>query len=260
MGIVNCTPDSFSDGGLHPSAEAAVAHGLRLWAEGADWLDVGGESTRPGAHEVDEGEEIDRVVPVIAALHAALPTAVISVDTRKPAVAAAALAAGAAVVNDVEAARRPGMAACVASAGAGLVLMHLRGQPASMQLHTGYDDVVGEVELFLAERARAVISAGVNPQRIVVDAGLGFGKSLDANPALIAATARLRGIGFPVMVGASRKRFVGELSGVERPSERGAGSIGAALAALSAGADLLRVHDVAATIQAARVYVACRHA
>ena len=260
MGIVNVTPDSFSDGGRHAEAGAAVAHGVALWSEGADWLDVGGESTRPGAEPVPVDEELRRVVPVIAGLRAAVPDAVLSIDTRRAAVAEAALGAGASVVNDVSACADPAMAGVVARAGAWLVLMHMRGDPSTMQQHTDYADLVGEVGAHLAERAAWAVDQGVRPERIVLDAGLGFGKALADNPRLIAATPALRALGFPVMVGASRKRFIGALTGVQDASARVFGSVGAACAAMAAGADILRVHDVAATIQALRVMRACEHA
>lgn len=257
MGIVNVTPDSFSDGGAHGDAAGAVAHGVALWGEGADLLDVGGESTRPGAAPVAVADEIARVVPVIEGLRRACPDAVISVDTRRTAVARAALAAGAAIVNDVAAARDEGMAGLVASQGAGLVLMHMRGEPGTMQHDTRYDDLIGEVSAFLRERLAAVEAAGVARSRVVLDAGLGFGKSMADNPTLISSTSAFATIGCPVLVGASRKRFIGALCGVERPRDRVAGSLGAACAAAQAGARILRVHDVAATIQALRVFLAC---
>lgn len=235
----------------------AIAHGVALVAEGADWLDVGGESTRPGAMEVPVDEELRRVVPVIAGLRARLPAVPISVDTRRAAVAEAALAAGAGVVNDVSAGADPAMAPLVARAGAELVLMHMRGVPATMQQDTRYDDVVGEVCSWLAARAAAVEAAGVPRARILLDPGLGFGKAPGDNPRLVAAVPRLRALGYRVLIGASRKRFIGQLTGVAEASERVYGSVGAALAAASLGADVVRVHDVRATIQAWRVYRAC---
>jgi dihydropteroate synthase len=257
VGIVNVTPDSFSDGGRFVGTADAIEHGVRLWEEGADWLDVGGESTRPGAAPVDPDDELLRVVPVIAGLAARLPDAVISVDTRRAAVAAAALEAGASVVNDVSAGGDRAMLPLVAARGARIVLMHHRGTPETMQTLTHYEDLVGDVARYLSERARAATVAGVPRGRVILDPGLGFAKSSDDNPRLIAAVPRLRELGLPVLIGASRKGFVGRLTGVGQAAERVHGSVGAALAAASRGADLLRVHDVAATIQALRVYRAC---
>lgn len=256
MGIVNVTPDSFSDGGRYLDVDAAVAHGLRLLDEGADCLDVGGESTRPGAAPVGADEERRRVVPVVEALCAARPGVRVSVDTSKPEVARAAIAAGASVVNDVRALRAPGMAELCAEAGVDVVLMHLRGEPRTMQVDTRYDDLVGEVTAFLRERVDAVVGAGIAPERVVLDPGIGFGKAWLDNPRLIAAVPRLRELGHRVLVGASRKRFIGHLTGVERAEARVHGSVGAALAAARFGADILRVHDVAATRKALVVYQA----
>lgn len=256
-GILNVTPDSFSDGGRFDRVEAAVAHARELWDEGADWLDVGGESTRPGAEPVPADVEIGRVVPVIAALRTAVPDVVVSIDTQKAEVAEAALDAGATVVNDVSACADPAMAPLVAERGAWVILMHMRGDPRTMQRDTTYTDLVEEVAHHLTARVAAVTAAGVAPERIVLDPGVGFGKALGDNPALIAATQRFRALGHPVMIGASRKRFIGELTGVTAAGDRVHGSVGAALAAMLAGADLLRVHDVGATIQALRVARAC---
>ncbi len=255
LGIVNVTPDSFSDGGRFLDPGRAVQHGLSLVAEGADGLDVGGESTRPGAEPVSEDAEISRVVPVIAALRRALPSGWLSVDTRHAVVAEAALDAGADTVNDVSGLADPAMLPTVARHGAGLVVMHMRGVPATMQSDTRYDDLVGEVAGFLAERAAAARAAGV--RRLWVDPGLGFGKAFDDNSTLIRAVSRLREIA-PVLIGASRKRFIGEIIGEPDASARVFGSIGAALAASLAGADVLRVHDVLATRQALSVFERCR--
>ncbi len=257
MGIVNVTPDSFSDGGRFLGVEQAVAHGMGLASEGADWLDIGGESTRPGAARVSADVEAARVVPVIRALHAALPDLVLSVDTSKASVADAALEAGAVVVNDVTAARDPRMLSVVAERGASLVLMHMRGDPVSMQQDTHYDDVVLEVVSFLSARLAAALAAGVRADGIWLDPGVGFGKAPADNPRLIAAVTRLEALCQPVLIGASRKRFIGQLTGVERASERVHGSVGAALAAAHHGADVLRVHDVSATIEALCVFRAC---
>ncbi|MCO4743565.1 MAG: dihydropteroate synthase [Proteobacteria bacterium] len=260
MGIVNVTPDSFSDGGVYNSVRAAVAHGHRLFEEGAQWLDVGGESTRPGAEPVSPSEEMRRVVPVIEGLVSAVPNAIVSVDTRRAVVAEAALNAGARIVNDVSALDDPPMAELVASRGAQVVLMHMRGQPKTMQQKTQYVDLMGEIETHLLERARRLEVMGMARDRIVLDPGVGFGKALEANPSLIAAVPRLRGHGYRVLIGASRKRFIGALTGVGVASERVHGSVGAALAAAARGADILRVHDVAATRQALQVFMAVEHA
>lgn len=257
VAVLNVTPDSFSDGGRFLDVDAAVAQGLRLWDEGADWLDVGGESTRPGAAPVSPDDELARVLPVLRALRARLPEVTLSIDTRRAAVARAALDAGATVVNDVSACADEGMAELVAARGARVVLMHSRGEPDTMQSLTTYGDLVDEVCAALAERAAAVIAAGVPAHAIALDPGLGFAKRPLDNPKLIAAVPRLAALGFPVFIGASRKRFIGELTGVTDPAERVYGSIGAAIAAVSKGAHLIRVHDVSATIQAIRTWRAC---
>jgi dihydropteroate synthase len=257
QGIVNVTPDSFSDGGAYLAVASAVAHGVALWAEGADWLDVGGESTRPGADEVPAEVERARVVPVLEGLRRALPGAVLSVDTRKATVAEAALAAGASVVNDVSGFGDPAMGEVVAAAGAHWVLMHARGTPATMQHDTRYDDLEGEVIASLAAAAERAVGAGVPRDRLLLDPGLGFGKAPADNPRLVAALPRLRALGLPVLVGASRKRFIGEITGVAAPSERVHGSVGAALAAAAQGAAVVRVHDVRATVEALAVFAAC---
>jgi dihydropteroate synthase len=257
MGVLNATPDSFSDGGLHAPSAQALAHAARMLAEGADWVDIGGESTRPGAEPVSPEVERARVIPVIQAIHARWPSAIISVDTRHADTAEQALLAGARVVNDVSALGDPRMASVVAAYGARVVLMHMRGEPSSMQDDTRYDDLVGEVRSFLARRAERAEAAGVLPERILLDPGVGFGKATTDNPRLIAeGVPALKGLGYPVVIGASRKRFIGLLSGVDRPADRVAGSIGAALAAVSVGADVVRVHDVAATVHALAVFLA----
>jgi dihydropteroate synthase len=250
MGIVNVTPDSFSDGGMFGDAAAAVKHGLRLLEEGADVLDVGGESTRPGSDPVDEREERDRVVPVIEGLRREAPEAVLSVDTRKAAVAAHALGAGADVVNDVGAGADPAMFESVAAAGAGMVLMHMQGDPKTMQEAPAYQDVVAEVHSFLSERVEAAVAAGVGRDRLAIDPGIGFGKDLGHNLELLRSIGSLRHLGVPVVVGASRKRFVGELSGVEDPSDRLEGSLAAAVWCATQGVEIVRVHDVGATVRA----------
>jgi len=250
MGIVNVTPDSFSDGGRYLDADAAVAHGRELFAGGADIVDVGGESTRPGAASVCATEEKARILPVIEAL--AGDGARVSVDTSKAEVAAAALAAGAGIVNDVSALTDPEMAAVCADGRCGLILMHMKGTPRTMQDDPTYDDVVTEVCEFLAERLERAITAGIEVERVWLDPGIGFGKTVDHNLELIARIDRVADLGRPVVVGASRKNFIGVLTG--RPvEERLGGSIAAGLAAVAGGAGILRVHDVAATVEALRV-------
>ena len=255
MGIVNVTPDSFSDGNRHATPDAAVAHGLRLAEEGADLLDVGGESTRPGADEVPLEEELRRVVPVVARLvrETALP---VSVDTSKPDVMRAAVEAGAGMVNDVYGLRREGALDAAAALGVPVVLMHMLGEPRTMQDDPRYDDVVAEVHRFLAERIFAAEMAGIAKQRIVVDPGFGFGKTREHNLALLAQLERFTELGVPVLAGLSRKRTIGELTGRGEPRERVHGSVAAALIAAQRGARLLRVHDVAATVDALKVWAA----
>lgn len=254
LGVVNATPDSFSDGGRQGSE--AVDHALRLLDEGAWAVDVGGESTRPGAASVDVEEELARVVPVIRGVRKARPGAVVSVDTRRAAVARRAIEAGAGWVNDVSAGADPQMADVVREAGVGWMLMHMRGQPATMQADTRYDDLVGEVVAWLAAAVAAAVDRGVPRGALMVDPGLGFGKAMEDNPALIAAVPRLSEVA-PVVIGASRKAFIGRLTGVAVASERVHGSVGAALAAAALGAAAVRVHDVAATRQALVVFEAC---
>ena len=253
MGIVNVTPDSFSDGGAHFDVEAAVAHGLRLAAEGADVLDVGGESTRPGADAVPAEEELRRVVPVVERL-AAETSLPISVDTSKPEVMRAAVAVGAGMINDVYALRREGALEAAAELGVPVVLMHMLGEPRSMQDAPEYDDVAGEVHRFLAERIFAAEMAGIGKKRIVVDPGFGFGKTTQHNLQLLARLERFTELGVPVLAGLSRKRTIGELTGRAAPAERLHGSVAAHLVAAQRGAKLLRVHDVAATVDALRVW------
>ena len=253
MGIVNVTPDSFSDGGAHASTDAAVAHGLALAAQGADILDVGGESTRPGAAPVPLEEELRRVVPVIERLarETALP---VSVDTRKPEVMRAAVQAGAGMVNDVGALRGDGALETAAALGVPVVLMHMLGEPGSMQDDPRYDDVVAEVHRFLAERIFAAELAGIARKNIVVDPGFGFGKTTGHNVLLLAGLERFAELGVPLLAGLSRKRSIGELTGRAVPRERVAGSVAAHLIAAQRGARILRVHDVAATVDALKVW------
>jgi dihydropteroate synthase len=246
MGIVNVTPDSFSDGGRFLAPDDAIAHGLRLVAEGADLLDVGGESTRPGSDPVRADVELARVLPVIEAL-AARAGVPISIDTTKASVARAALAAGASMVNDVSAFRGdPDMAAVVAEAGVAVCLMHMLGRPKTMQDDPRYDDVVSEVAAFLAERARAAEAAGVDRACICVDPGFGFGKTADHNLALLRRLDAIAAVGYPVLVGVSRKRFVGALARSERfdDAARVAGTVAANVAAFARGGWMFRVHDV----------------
>ena len=253
MGIVNITPDSFSDGGAHFDAGAAIAHGLRLAEEGADILDVGGESTRPGSQEVTVEEELRRVVPVIEGL-ARETTLPISIDTSKPEVMRAAVAAGAGMLNDVYGLRREGALDAAAELAMPVVLMHMLGEPRLMQAAPEYDDVVGEVHRFLAERMFAAEMAGIARKNIVVDPGFGFGKTTVHNLQLLAQLRRFTELGVPVLAGLSRKRSIGELTGRSEPRERVAGSVAAHLVAAQQGAALLRVHDVAATVDALKVW------
>ena len=253
MGVVNVTPDSFSDGAMFATAEDAVAHGARLVDEGADIVDVGGESTRPGSDPVEVDEELQRVVPVIEGLAKARPGTPISVDTRKPEVARAALDAGASVVNDIAGGRNSALLETVSRTGAGVVLMHMLGEPKTMQDDPRYDDVVAEVHEFLRERIEAAVFAGVPEERVCIDPGIGFGKTVDHNLALLRAVPALRMLGAAVMVGASRKGFIGTLTGVDDPAARLEGSLAVAVLAAAHGADLVRVHDVAATVRALKV-------
>ena len=253
MGIVNVTPDSFSDGGAHDNVDTAVAHGLRLAAEGADILDVGGESTRPGAEPVGVEEELRRVIPVIERLARECPLP-ISVDSSKPEVMRAAVAAGAGMLNDVHALRGEGALDAAASLATPVVLMHMQGEPRSMQAEPHYEDVVSEVFRFLAERIFAAEMAGIDKKRIVVDPGFGFGKNRDHNLALLAQLRRFEELGVPVLAGLSRKKTIGELTGRSDPRERVHGSVTAHLIAAQHGARLLRVHDVAATVDALQVW------
>jgi dihydropteroate synthase len=253
MGIVNVTPDSFSDGGLYDSAEAAIAHAAELAGAGAAIVDIGGESTRPGSDAVEAREEAARVIPVIKGV-AGLP-AVISVDTRKASVARAAAEAGAKILNDVSALTydaRNGQVA--AETGMSVVLMHAQGEPKTMQDNPRYEDVVLEVFDYLENRIAAARQAGIAPSRIAADPGLGFGKTLDHNLALLAHTSLFHGLGVPLLIGASRKRFIDGLVGGAEPRSREPGSYAAAIAAASQGVQILRVHDVAGTRQALEVW------
>lgn len=253
MGIVNVTPDSFSDGGRHDAPEAAIAHARRLVADGADLLDIGGESTRPGSLEIDAGTQCARVLPVISA--AAEEGVRCAVDTRNAVVMQAAVAAGAAMVNDVSAlGHDPGAADLVAGLDVPVVLMHMRGDPRTMRDRIVYDDLIVEVVEELAVRIDTAVAAGIARDRLLIDPGFGFAKNEAQNFALLKGMAALHALGLPILAGLSRKSFVGAASGVSQADQRQAGSIAAALAAASAGAHILRVHDVAETVQALKVW------
>lgn len=254
IGILNVTPDSFSDGGEFFDPEAAATRALEMLDEGADVVDVGGESTRPGSDPVSAAEEVRRVVPVVREILARRPEAVISVDTYRAGTAEAALGAGARIVNDVTALRGdPRAAAVVAEAGCPVVLMHMKGEPKTMQERPFYEDVVGEVRDFLAARAEDAVAAGVEPGNIIVDPGIGFGKTLEHNLELLRNLDAIVALGFPVLVGASRKRFIGTITGVERAADRVSGTLAANVLALEKGASLFRVHDVRANREALAV-------
>jgi dihydropteroate synthase len=243
MGVVNVTPDSFSDGGEWLDRDAAIAHGRELVGQGAQILDVGGESTRPGAEPVTEAEELRRVVGVLEGLADA--GARLSIDTSKAAVAAAALDAGATIVNDVTALRGdPAMAALIAERGCDCILMHMLGEPRTMQRDPAYDDVVGEVGAFLTERLRHAVSQGIDEQRVWLDPGIGFGKTIDHNLELLQRLDELVALGRPLVVGTSRKAFLGTITG-RGPQQRVAGTIATNVLALARGASVFRVHDVA---------------
>jgi dihydropteroate synthase len=257
MGVVNVTPDSFSDGGELPDAAAAVARAERLAAAGAAILDVGGESTRPGADPVPADEELRRVVPVVAGIAERVPAAAISVDTTKVAVARAALDAGARVVNDVSAFRfEPELAGLVAGAGADCCLMHMLGEPRTMQRDPRYEDVVSDVKAFLEERLAFAVREGIAEERVWLDPGIGFGKTVAHNLELLRRLDEIVAIGRPVAIGVSRKSFIGRLTGREDPHERVAGTIAANAIAYERGAAIFRVHDVRDAVDALRVAAA----
>jgi len=255
MGVVNVTPDSFSDGGRFLDGAAAIAQARRLLAEGADLLDIGGESTRPGAAPVSLDEERRRVLPVLEALVG--DGAAVSVDTQKPELMREAIVCGAAMINDVNGFEAPGALEAVAGSEAGLCIMHKQGTPQSMQSQPAYEDVVAEVAAYLGSRAAAAVAAGVVGGRIVIDPGFGFGKTLEHNLALLRGFEDLVAAGWPVLAGLSRKSMIGALTGRE-VGERLAGSLAAALMAAGRGAKILRVHDVAATRDALAVWSAVR--
>lgn len=266
MGVVNVTPDSFSDGGRYARPDAALAHALQLVADGADWLDVGGESTRPGADPVAEAEEIDRVIPLIEALRreTAVP---VSIDTMKPGVARAAVAAGAAMWNDIaaltwgEGAAGEDGPALAAGLGCQVALMHMQGEPRTMQAAPHYSDVLAEVCAFLTARAAAAMAAGVPRERIWLDPGIGFGKGQAHNLALLSGLDRVVALGFPVLLGVSRKAFIRRIDPLAvSPRERLGGSLAAALAGARAGVAMVRAHDVRETVQALAVQAAIAEA
>lgn len=256
MGIVNVTPDSFSDGGRFFGTKDAIAQGLKLREDGADLVDVGGESTRPGSEPLALDEELGRVMPVLEAL--VREGVAVSVDTMKPGVMRAAIDAGCAVVNDVNAFRAPGAVEAVADAGVGVVAMHMQGTPQTMQNAPQYDDVVREVAGFLRARALALEGAGVEASRIALDPGFGFGKTLEHNRRLFQALPMLAAMGYALLVGVSRKRMIADLTGGRPVGERAAGSVAAALLAAQNGASVLRVHDVRETVDALNVWMALR--
>jgi dihydropteroate synthase len=257
VGVLNVTPDSFSDGGRFLDPGAAAEHALRLASEGADLVDVGGESTRPGAPEVSEEEELGRVIPVLAMLARSRFPVPISIDTSKAAVARAALDAGAALVNDVRALADPEMARVVAAAGAPVVLMHMRGTPRDMRDRASYLDVVGEVRAELVSAMGRAEEAGVRRERIILDPGIGFAKTAEQSVEVLARLPEFLSIGRPLLVGPSRKSFIGAITGAG-PDERLSGTLAAVTAAVLGGATFIRVHDVAASRQAARVAAALR--
>ena len=256
MGVVNVTPDSFSDGGAHAATQAAIDHGFRLEEEGANILDIGGESTRPGAQPITVDEELARVLPVIEGL-AGKTQALISVDTRHVAVMRAAAAAGADIINDVTAlTHEPEALAAAAELGLPVVLMHAQGDPRTMQDDPRYDDALTDVFDYLEARVEACVRAGIPRAKLIVDPGIGFGKTIQHNLELMAGLSLLQGLGVPVLLGASRKRFIGTLTGVTPAGDRVMGSVGAALAAIAQGAQIVRVHDVKATRDALVVWQA----
>jgi dihydropteroate synthase len=257
MGVLNVTPDSFSDSGRHARFTDAVAHGLSLLEAGADILDIGGESTRPGANPVAIKDEIARVVPVIAALRAGGVTAPVSIDTRNAAVAHAAIDAGADIFNDVSALTHdPDSAGIAVASGATVCLMHAKGSPETMQAAPRYDDVLWEVYDYLEARIAAALAADIARERLIVDPGIGFGKTIEHNLALIRGLSFFHGLGCAILVGASRKRFIGGISGEGDPAARAPGSIAVALECLRQGAQVIRVHDVAQTRQAVALWQA----
>ncbi len=258
MGVLNVTPDSFSDGGEYLESSAAVQRGLVMIEEGADIIDVGGESTRPGAEAVGVEEQIDRVIPVVEEL-ASRSDKPISIDTSSSEVARRALAAGASIVNDISAGRADeGMLELLAEAGCPVVLMHMLGTPANMQLEPSYEDVVGEITAFLARAVDRAMAAGVHRDRVIIDPGIGFGKTVSHNLEILCKLGELGGLTRPILVGTSRKSFIGRVLGLESPGERIWGTAATVALAVAGGADILRVHDVAQMGQVARMAYAVR--
>lgn len=253
MGIVNVTPDSFSDGGLFATVDAAVEQAKRLIAEGASFIDVGGESTRPGAAEVGEAEELRRVLPVISRLAAESPGTILSIDTCKAGVAAAAVAAGARVINDVRGFRDPAMIEVAARTGAGLVVMHMQGTPRTMQAAPVYADLHAEITGFFRDRLEALAAAGVDPEAVVFDPGIGFGKTLDHNLAILRELERYPVAGRPLLLGVSRKSFIGKLTGSDRIEDRNWPTVAITALAREQGVLLHRVHEVKANLESLRM-------
>jgi dihydropteroate synthase len=252
MGIVNVTPDSFSDGGAYSSADEAADHAIGMASDGADLLDVGGESTRPGSEEVPAAEEIARVVPVIRRIARELPNIPVSIDTRKAEVARAGLEAGATIVNDISAGADPLMFELVCEANTGLILMHMKGEPKTMQVDPTYHDVVAEVRGFLGDRVEAAVGAGIDRRSLCIDPGIGFGKTLEHNLAILREIAGFHQLGTALMVGPSRKRFIGALTQTE-VDDRIAGTAGAVAWCAGSGVDVVRVHDVKEMARVVRV-------
>ncbi len=260
VGIINVTPDSFSDGGDFLDPEAAAEHAVTMLDEGAEILDLGGESTRPGSDPVSQKEEVRRVVPVVERILSARPGAVISVDTYRSGTAAAALEAGASFVNDVTALRGdPRMASVIHEASCPVVLMHMQGEPKTMQKEPHYEDVVREVRDFLARRADHAVAAGIRPENVIVDPGIGFGKNLEHNLALLRNLDAIVDLAFPVLIGASRKRFIGRITGLQEAKQRVFGTVATTVLAYERGATFFRVHDVRANREALAVAEAVLH-
>jgi dihydropteroate synthase len=253
MGILNVTPDSFSDGGCYDSVDRALGRARALALEGADLIDIGGESTRPGAASITLQEELDRVLPVLEAVRRELDVAV-SIDTSKPELMQAAIRLGADMINDVHGLRAPGAIAAVADSGAAVCIMHMQGQPRSMQQNPQYEDVLGAVTAFLTQQAVQLERQGVLRERIVIDPGFGFGKNLDHNVDLFHGLSHLAALDYPLLVGISRKSMIGALLGGRRVDERAAGSVAAALLAVQSGANIVRVHDVRETVDALAIH------
>jgi len=254
MGVLNVTPDSFSDGGLYAAVDVACEHARQMVAEGATIIDVGGESTRPGSSEIDTREELSRVLPVVRVL--ANEGVTVSIDTRHAQVAKACVDEGAVIINDIGGFRDPAMVEVVKKNSVGLVIVHMLGEPKTMQQTPQYTDVVEEVKAFLVQRAQDLEAEGISHDRICIDPGPGFGKTFEHNLALLRATAQLANVGYPLMAAYSRKNFIGALTGISEPAKRVVGSVAAAVYAASQGARVLRVHDVAPTMEALKVLAA----